>query len=207
MNGWQQKRFLKNWKRKRIATWQLVVLLILLLCSTAFFLRQNNVKMIELRNLVLQADEEQSDVAGALERLNAHVFSHMNTEIVRPIELVHTYNAQAKKVLEDATRGSGRDIYAEATAVCERQGVPPTVIAQCAANYALENNTSIDPANIKLPDKNQFTYSFAAPLWTPDMAGFSLLLSIVTVLWLLIRCIEYIGVRLVLKKRSEHNFS
>lgn len=163
--------------------------------------------MVELRNLVLQADEQQGDIAGALERLNQHVFSHMNTEIVRPIELVHSYNVQAQAVLEKASRGSGRDIYAEATAACERQGIPPTTIAQCAANYALQNNPGIDPAAIKLPERDQFVYSFAAPFWTPDAAGISILLTIVVILWLLIRLIEYVGVRLLLKRRMRHTFS
>lgn len=207
MNGWQQQKFVTHWKRRRIATWQLVVALLIVLLSAAFFLRQNNVRMVELRNLVLQADEQQADVAGAIKELNEHVFSHMNTEIVRPIELVHSYNRQSQAVLEKASKGSGRDIYAEATAACERQGIPPTTIAQCAANYALNNNPGIDPAAVKLPEKDQFVYSFATPLWTPDAAGISLVLSAILILWLVARLIEYIGVRLLLKKRLRRHFS
>lgn len=207
MNGWQQRKFLTHWKRRSITTGQLTVLFLVLLLSSAFFLRQNNLRMVELRNLVLQADERQTDVAGAIKRLNQHVFRHMNTEIVRPIELVNSYNLQAQAVLKKASQGSGRDVYAEATAACERQGVLPTTIAQCAANYALQNNPGIDPAAIKLPEKDQFIYSFAAPLWTPDAAGISLLLTVVTALWLMIRLIEYVGVRLVLRRRLKRDFS
>lgn len=206
MNGWPHIKSLKRLKRKRIATWVLVALLLAGAMSSMFFLRQNNLKMVELRNLVLQADEQQKDIAIAIEALNAHVFAHMNTDIVRPIELVHSYNTQAQAVLEAASRGSGRDIYAEATAACERQGVPPTTIAQCAANYALQNNPNIDPAEIKLPEKDQFIYSYAAPLWTPDAAGFSLLFTGVILLWLLIRLVEYVGVRLLVRRRAKKVF-
>jgi cytochrome c5 len=70
--------------------------------------------------------------------LNEHVFNHINTEIVRPIELVNGYNRAAQAVIEAANRGSGKDVYAQATAACERRGVPIASIAQCAAEYALE---------------------------------------------------------------------
>jgi hypothetical protein len=206
MNGWRQNKFLKRVPRKRIAIWQLLVLLVLGTLCSLFFLRQNNIKMVELRNLVLQADEQQGDISGAIKALNEHVFSHMNTEIVRPIELVHSYNLQAQAVLVAASKGSGRDVYAEATAACERQGVAPTTIAQCAANYALQNNPGIDPTAIKLPEKDQFTYSFAAPRWTPDIAGFSLLLTGIILLWFTARLVEYIGVRMLLRHRAKNAF-
>ena len=140
MNGRDQKQLLHRWYKKRIKNWQLIVIFLFCLLTSLFLMRQNNLKMIELRNLVIQADEQNGDVRGALKKLNYHVFHHINTEIVRPIELVHSYNREAQAVLQAANNGSHRDIYAEATRACERQGIPVTSIAQCAAEYAIKNN-------------------------------------------------------------------
>ncbi|MFO0971108.1 MAG: hypothetical protein U0520_02020 [Candidatus Saccharimonadales bacterium] len=206
MNGWQEKRFLRHWRRLHVKSWQLVLLLVAGVLCTVFLLRQNNLRMVALREAVVAADKNGADVTGALERLNYHVFHHMNTKIVRPVELVNTYNRQAQAVIEAANKNSGRDVYAEATAACERRGIPLASIAQCAAEYAVTNNPGVGPQQIVLPDKNRFIYSFASPLWTPDLAGFSLLLTGVVLLWLLGRILEYVLVRLVIRKRLRNNF-
>ena len=206
MNGWNQKQFLHHWRKKHFGVWQLLLLFGLFLGLSVFALRNNNLKMVELRNQVVQADAQNKDLAGAIERLNYHVFHHMNTQIVRPVELVNTYNLQARAVIEASSRGSGRDIYAEATAACERRGIPLTSIAQCAADFAAANNPGVGPKAIKLPDKNRFIYTFASPRWTPDLAGLSLLGATVTLIWLTARLGEYILVRLIIRHRIKNNF-
>lgn len=77
--------------------------------------------MIKLRDAVVAADTKEGDVAGELEKLNDHVFHHMNTKIVRPIELVNTYNRQASAAIQAANQDSGTDLYAEGTAQCEKE--------------------------------------------------------------------------------------
>ena len=206
MNGWNERTLLRHWRKLHVKTWQLVLLLLVLAALSVYFLRQNNLEMVRLRNEVVAADQQGGDVAGTLEALNTHVFDHMNTSIVRPIELVHTYNKQTQAVIEAANQGSGRDIYAEATQACERRGIPLTSVAQCAADYAAANNPGVGPGAIELPDKNRFIYTFATPRWTPDAAGFSLLATGVILLWLLIRIIEYVLVRLVIRQRAKKNF-
>ena len=201
MNGWDHKHVVERWRKKRIRNWQLILLFILGILTSTLLLRQNKLKMIELRNAVIQADEQNGDVAGALKQLNEHVFNHINTEIVRPIELVHGYNRAAQAVIEAANRGSGKDVYAQATAACERRGVPIASIAQCAAEYALKNNATVDPTKIILPDKNLFTYSFSSPRWTPDAAGVAIVFTGVIGVWLLVRMIEYVAVRIVIRQR------
>lgn len=162
--------------------------------------------MVALRNRVIVADEAGSGVAQALTDLNKHVFKHMNTTIVRPIELVNTYNEQAKAAIQAASQGTSRDIYAEAAQVCEKRGVPLRSIAQCAADYAANNNPGTSVQEITLPDKNRFIYTFATPCWTPDAAGFSVLATGVIFVWLLLRLVEYFVVRLVLRHRLKNNF-
>lgn len=206
MNGWNEKKFLHHWRKLYVKNWHLVLLLVLSIASSVYFLRQNNLKMVEFRNAVIVADETSGDVTGAIERLNTHVFKHMNTKIVRPVELVNTYNRQAQAVIEAANKNGQRDIYAEATAACERRGIPLTSIAQCAADYAVANNPGVGPKKIILPDKNLFIYSFASPKWTPDAAGISLVVTVVVLVWLLARIGEYIAVRLIIRHRLKNNF-
>ena len=160
--------------------------------------------MVRLRNQVIVADEKGIGTADALAELNQYIFKHMNTQVVRPIELVNTYNRQAQAAVEAAQRGSGRDIYAEGTAACERRGIPLSGIAQCVTNYANSNAASVAQKKITLPDKSLFTYSFASPRWTPDLAGFSLLTTVVIMMWLLARLIEYIAVRLIVRHRLKN---
>src|SRR5690242_3786879 len=64
---------------RRVKLWQLFVLFVVMLMLTAFLLRQNNLHMITLRNLVKQADEQNKDVPGALTNLRNYIVTHMNT--------------------------------------------------------------------------------------------------------------------------------
>ena len=206
MDGRTEKRFLHHWRKKIFATWVLLLVFLLSAVSSVYFLRQNNLKMVELRSAVVKADEQSGDIAGTLEALNQHVFHHMNTKIVRPIELVNTYNKQAAVAVQALSQSTGQDLYAEGTTQCEQKGIPLSSIAQCISNYALAHNTSNAPAQIKLPDKNRFIYTFATPRWTPDAAGFSVLVTVVSGLWLLLRLIEYIAVRLIVRRRLKNGF-
>lgn len=206
MDGQTEKRFLHHWRKLLFKTWMLLILLVIGVCASVYFLRQNNLKMVELRDSVVKADEQGGDVAAALQNLNDHVFTHMNTKIVRPIELVTTYNRQAQAAIQAANQGSGRDLYAEGTAQCERRGVPLSSIAQCISQYAAANSSGSGPQEIKLPDKNRFIYTFATPRWTPDAAGFSILFTTIVGLWLIIRFVEYILVRLIVRRRLKNGF-
>lgn len=206
MDGQREKKFLHHWRKKVTRTWVLLVVLAVGVASSVYFLRQNNLQMVELRNNVVKADEQGGDISGALEKLNEHVFHHMNTKIVRPIELVNTYNKQAALAIQAANQDNSRDLYAEGTAQCERRGVPLSSIAQCISEYALNNNAGGGPKEIILPDKNRFVYTFATARWTPDLAGFSVLITGVVLCWLAVRLIEYILVRLLIRRRLKNGF-
>ncbi len=206
MKGWKEKKLLRHWRKRHVKNWQLLILFFVCVGLSVAFLRQNSLKMDSLRSAVVVADETGGDVSGALTELNQHVFAHMNTEIVRPIELVNSYNREAQVVIEAAANTSERDIYAEATAVCERRGIPLSSIAQCTADYAVNNNPGVEPEALELPDKNLFIHTFATPFWTPDAAGFSILLTVVVALWLFLRFFEYLLVRLIVRRRLKNSF-
>lgn len=208
MIGWNKQR-LKDWlKRRRIKTWQIAVLLIICIICSAYFLRHNNLKMVELRNDVVAADEAGVGIDEAMTNLNYHVFHHMNTEIVRPIELVKSYQRQSEAVIKSAVQTPNRDLYAEAAQACvNRGGLFSDIRSQCVIDYISQNNAGFGgQTRIELPDKDRFVYSFASPLWTPDLAGFSILASIILGLWLILRLLEKVAVALIVRRRNRSGF-
>lgn len=206
MRGWKKSKEFKQLEKKRIKTWMLLVIALVATLGTVLALRHNNLKMVELRERVIAADKAGEGVAESLQNLNEYIFKHMNTQVVRPIELVNTYNRQAEAAIQAAQEGGGRDIYAEGTAACERRGIPLSSIAQCITEYANNNASSLAEQNIELPDKDLFIYSFTSPAWTPDLAGFLVILTVVMWLWLLMRLVEYVTVRLVVRYRLKNGF-
>jgi hypothetical protein len=199
MDGWAKKR-------KRVQTWQIAIAFIVLLLSSTYFLRQNNLKMVELRNAVIAADERGTGVKESIEALNQHVFKHMNTKIVRPIELIHTYNRQTKAAIEGSRQIGSPEAYNQATQLCQSRGIPASSLAQCAIDYLVGTGQATGQNAPELPDKNLFIYSFASPRWTPDLAGWSVLLTGVSGLWLLARLIEFIIIRTMLRRRIKSGF-
>lgn len=204
MNGWRTNRFVRSIRSKHFKLWQLLLLTIFFALCSAFFLRQNNLKMVELRNNVVVADKSGAGLDQALENLNSYIFKHMNTQVVRPIELVNTYNRRVQAVIQAAQNSNGRDIYAEGTAACERRGIPLSSIAQCIAQYANDNSSGLTSDQIVLPDKNRFIYSYASPLWTPDLAGLFVLLTVVSFIWFSARLTEVVIVSLVVRHRLKN---
>lgn len=208
MNGWNAKEALRRLRRRKIKTWHLMLLLAIGIAASSYFLRQNNLEMLRLRREVIIADEKSSNVAGAIKNLNSHVFSHMNTQIVRPVELVHTYERQAEAAVQEATKSSSQpNVYAEAMKHCEATGGwLLTSIAECASDYIMKNRPTDMIKEIKLPEKDQFIYTFASPLWTPDAAGLSIVFTGVIVLWLIGRGMLYIMAIIVIRRRSKQYF-
>lgn len=205
MSGWTKKQ-VHGWRKKRIATGYIALAFVLLILSSVYLLRRNNVKMVVLRDEVVAADKSGKNLPEAIENLNAHIFDHMNTTTVRPVELVYTYNREAQARIEAANKKKGKDVYQTAAKACERQGVPLTSIAQCAAQYAIKNGTNVGPQKITLPDKSLFIYSFASPRWTPDLAGLSVLLTGVLFIWLFVRLCEFLLTRLLMRRRLRNKF-
>lgn len=199
MNGWQKSK-------RVIKTWYLAVTLVFLVLLSGYLLRQNNLKMVKLRNDVVAADARGSGVQEALEALNAHVFKHMNTKIVRPIELVHTYNRETQAAVESSKQIGSPEDYAQAIATCKARGIPDASQAQCAIDYLVGTGRATGQNAPTLPDKTLFTYSFASPRWTPDAAGFAVLLTVVIALWLLVRLVEFIAVKLWLRRRIRSGY-
>lgn len=184
------KRFLRR-IGKRIEAVPIAVLVILLsitIAVSALALRANNQHMIELRQAVFTADEQGTDIEAPLRALREHVYSHMNTDlqvgdstVYPPIQLKYTY----ERLTEAQLAAAGGDVYAEAQRHCEsvdpasyygRSRVP------CIQDYVQSHNVTVTP----VPD-SLYKFDFVSPAWSPDLAGWSIVVGVLILLVLLVR--------------------
>lgn len=177
------KRHLHHvWRKLQpINSWLLLGLTIISAVIFIYSYRQNNLKMIELRDKVFAADEANGDIEGALRNLREHVYSHMNTTLVNPsgirppIQLTHRYDrlVQQEQKRVDSHNKKVRD---QAEPYCLRQ-VPPGPPgslqrrAKCVQQYISTNSIS---AKNEIP-KEFYQFDFVSPRWSPDLAGWSML--------------------------------
>lgn len=150
-----------------------------LLCLTVgiFALRANNLRMVELREAVYQADRDNGDTSAALTALQRHVTSHMNTSlssgdntVYPPIQLKHTY----ERLRESSIKTSNEQIYTDAQAHCERLNTTDFSgrnRVPCIEEYVQSRGAAESKA---VPD-SLYKFDFVSPTWSPDLAGYSLL--------------------------------
>jgi hypothetical protein len=183
------KRYLHHvWARlRRIKPWYFLVVALIASVVCVLALRANNQHMIELREAVYVADKDNGDVNGALRNLQAYVTAHMNTNlstgtttVYPPIQLKYTYDR-----LVQAQRGGATSdqLYSEAQQVCEQQnpnGFSGGSRIPCIQQYVQSHGGAQAPAQI--PDA-LYKFSFVSPRWSPDLAGWSLVIAIIS--WLL----------------------
>lgn len=183
----------------------LIALVIVSGFTTIFALRNNNQNMLKLKTAVLQVDEDNGDVEAALLQLRNYVYSHMNTNMRAgsnssepPIQLVNKFNrivaAEQSRV---ASLNNSTAVYADAQARCEKSSIPLTARAQCIQDYVSANGNGIPQLN--LPPKEFYTFDFASPTWSPDLAGISLVVFLLSLGALFIRLLAGIFVKRSIK--------
>ena len=153
-----------------------------------FALRSNNQQMLVLREKVYSADKANGDTETALRNLQIYVTTHMNTNlsagknsVYPPIQLKYTYDrlveAQSKQ-----TSQSNEQIYTEAQRVCEQQNsrdVSGRNRVPCIQQY-VQSRTTI-PQATSVPDA-LYKFSFVTPKWSPDLAGWSIVVALLSYL-------------------------
>ena len=185
------KRHLHHvWRRlKPINTWFFFGGFIVFLCMGIYGARANNLTSIKLRDEVLAADQAGTDVEAPLQKLREHMYSHMNAGLAsgslqQPIQLKYRYQrlVEAEKLRVTQTNDQ---IYTEAQKYCE--ALYPTGLSggprvPCIKQYVTEKGASEQT----IPDA-LYKFNFISPSWSPDLAGWSLLLSGVFLALFLIR--------------------
>lgn len=188
-----------------IKTWQLVILLILLLFIAATFLRLNNTGMISRRNAVAAADKsgDIDQISQRLYDLQRYAAAHMNAD-PGVLYLHDQYNRDVQRQAEAASQtGSLKalEIRRQAEEVCKPQfnGWSPAYV-QCYVNELNKHPSDEVSAQLTPPSSALYRYSFVSPRWSPDFAGWSLVLSALVTLVIIGRLIGLILLRILLKR-------
>lgn len=145
-------------------------------------LRHNNFEMGRLRGAVYAADKSGIGVEDALQNLQSYVTSHMNTNldtaggISPPIQLRYTYE-RAQEATTQGISKSNQQLYTRAQDYCQNK-FPTAYFAyvQCNQDYLASHDI-----NIKIgvgPSPDLFKFDFASPTWSPDLAGWSLVVAV-----------------------------
>ncbi len=158
-----------------------------------FSLRANNLQALKLRDNVIAVDKANGDIEAALRELREFMYGHMNTSlssgpnaIKPPIQLKYRYErlleAEQARVSKDNAQ-----IYTDAQTECERQfpvGLSGSGRIPCIKNY-------IDSKGISqksIPD-SLYKFDFVSPHWSPDLAGWSLVIATIAIAFIVIRVI------------------
>ncbi|MBI2589102.1 hypothetical protein HYW35_02785 [Candidatus Saccharibacteria bacterium] len=173
---------MKTAKFWRVPYQVFLVLFIISGVVAIYTLRHNNQTMVKLREAVYAADKNGGDVNGALNSLRQYVYGHMNTNlssggnaIKPPIQLKYTYAR-----LYDAERAkidtANAQIYTDAQSYCQSvdQAFYGTTRVPCVQNYVSTHGVKSGPA---LVPAGLYQFDFISPSWSPDLAGWSLVVS------------------------------
>jgi hypothetical protein len=188
---------------QRIKTWQLVIILILASFVSATFLRLNNIGMVQRRDAVYSADKvgDNTVTQNRLYDLQRYVSSHMNTNMGTGVFLTATYNRDKKALVDEASVGPNGNIYVKAQQVCApryRSWSPAYV--QCTVNELAKYPAGANLNNtVNLPP-GPYQYDFVSPLWSPDFAGWSVLVCVVILIMIIARFIGVVILRILLRR-------
>ena len=179
---------------KSIIWWSWVGLSLATLVLTAglaiFSLRHNNQVMGQLREAVFVADREDGDVEGALQRLRDHVIHHMNSDLVqnrevgadiqteKPIQLAHRYYRDTLAAHQAVVNELGSGMVGtleKARGVCEADGVPISERLVCLQAETQRLGGSGYPS-IEPLVKDFYAFDYVSPNWSPDLAGWSIVI-------------------------------
>ena len=204
-----KKRVKRSIKQlQRIRTWQLVILLILAGLVAATFLRLNNIGMVERRDAVLAADKAGNleDVRSRLYDLQRYVSVHMNTT-TGSVYLENQYKRDSQKIVQDAgnvTNPNG-NIYKKASEACDGHfTLYSQPYFQCYLSE-LEKYPSAEnvPTTVALPKTSLYRHDFLAPAWSPDFAGWAVIVCVVIGVMIIARIIGLLVLRALLRRHYQ----
>jgi preprotein translocase subunit SecF len=166
----------------RTPTWVFLLLFLTSGIICIISLRHNNETMVKLRSAVYNADKNNGDVNTTLNDLRKYVYGHMNTNlssggnaIKPPIQLKYTYE-RLQSSEQKRVDSANTNVYTQAQVYCQQQNsvdfsgrnrVP------CVQDYVTNHGEKANTVPAAL-----YQYDFVSPTWSPDLAGWSLVLSV-----------------------------
>ncbi len=203
-NSRETKLYLQRLTQVKI--WQLVVLLLLSLFISATFLRLNNIGMAERRAAVIAADKQGDDsvTQKRLVDLQRYASKHMNAD-TGEVYLSEKYNRDVERLVKRAQQSNdtGSSMLVEADRICKARfhGYSQAYV-QCVADEQAKYPAADEPiSQIDMPNTALYRYVFLSPSWSPDFAGWSVLVSLVLFILIVIRVAGAALLRYLLKKR------
>lgn len=162
--------------------------------------------MVERRTAVMTADEngDQEVIVQRLSALQRHVSSHMNTDLGRGVYLEASYNRDLQiwqsKQFGDANPNG--NIYLKAQEVCAPQfSSYSSAYLQCTTSELAKYPAAEGPADGSgKPSQETYIHDFASPTWSPDFAGWSLVVCALIALAIVARIISIGILKLMLRK-------
>jgi preprotein translocase subunit SecF len=158
-----------------------------LICIGA--LRHNNQTMVKLRDAVYTADKNNQGINQALNNLRQYVYGHMNANlssgnngIKPPVQLKYTYQ-RLVEAQQNQIQVANSKTYADAQAYCKSTG-NAQFDNPCVQNYVV--NHGVKSIDVSVP-AGLYQFDFVSPSWSPDLAGWSLVASIILLLALLVK--------------------
>ncbi len=191
---------------QRIKTWQLIVLLVIVGFVAATFLRLNNIGMVQRREAVISADkagDEQIMIQRLLD-LQHYVSSHMNTELGRGVYLQNSYNRDLQdwQTNQYGDSNPNGNIYKKAQEICAPQFSNYSyAYIQCTTNELAKYPSAANPASeASKPRQEAYIHSYTSPLWSPDFAGWSVLVFGGIIVLIFIRILSRLVLQIMLKQ-------
>ena len=196
----------RNLRRlERVKTWQLLIIFVLVCFIAATFLRLNNVGMVQRRNAVVAADKAGDEVQtlNRLQDLQRYSTTHMNAES-GVVSLQYQYERDSQAAIKKAAEASSENVkvHAQAEAVCHPQfsGWSMAYI-QCFVNELSKYPTSDTLTEPELPNTELYRHEFSSPLWSPDFAGWSVVVALLILVVIVVRLVSLVVLRVALHIR------
>jgi hypothetical protein len=169
-----------------ISPWYFLILSLIASGISINALRNNNLMMIKLRDQVTVADTKNGDTETALRNLRVFIYGHMNTNLTSgadpikpPIQLKFQYN-RLVKAEADRVAAANTKLYSDAEAICQQAipvGFSGGVRVPCITDYVTTHAVTARTIPVSL-----YQFDFLSPSWSPDLAGWSIVVAIMSFL-------------------------
>ena len=204
----EPKQALERSKMRHIVTvWGFLLLAVISGFVTLNAYVANSKEARKRYETLLAVDKAGGDVEKSLFQLRSYIYSHMNTTIGSPtgvkppIQLKGTYDrlVAAEKARVTTAKANNAGLYTTAQQVCEKlipDGLSGRGRIPCITDYVTKHSQSETEQTI--PD-GLYKYDFAAPLWSPGLAGYGIITTTVLLVIFLFRYYSYSRARHHLK--------
>ena len=193
---------------QHIKTWQLIIIFVFAIFISATFLRLNNIGMVERRSAVISADNKGDNVITQrrLYELQRYISSHMNTDMGKGVYLEASYKRGVQVAYTKATNDTNPNgnIYKKAQEVCMPQYTYWSyAYVQCSINELAKYPSGKDLINsVKIPPASMYLHVFSSPTWSPDFAGWSIIVCVVIFIMIILRLTSVVILKILLNSQQ-----